>query len=158
MSTDVSVKKTEPRTVAFISIKGPYDRIAETFGTLFGWVVQKGYTPAGPPMGIYFNSPEMVPADELLWELQCPLSADVSPIEPDASGCGVKRVEEAEVASVMHKGSYEEMGRVYGELFAWITQNGYDVAGPSEEVYFKDPAETPPEELLTEVRFPVKRK
>ena len=81
MSTEVTLKQTEPRTVAFITVKGPFDQIEGTFGRLFGWVIEKGYAPVGPPLGLYFNSPEQVPPEELLWELQCPL--------PDAPAGGV---------------------------------------------------------------------
>jgi len=35
--------------------------------------------------------------------------------------------------------------------------NGYEIVGPATEVYLSNPAETPPEELLTEVRFPVRK-
>lgn len=158
MAIDVTVKKTEPMTVAFLSRKGPYTLIGESFGKLYSWIGEKGYAPSGPPLGVYFNSPEQVPAEELLWELQSPIGGDIAPSGPDERGIGVKRVEGTEVASTMYKGPYEEMGSVYGALVGWITGNGYEIVGPSTEVYLSNPAETPPGELLTEVRFPLRRK
>lgn len=77
--------------------------------------------------------------------------------EPDERGVGIKRVEPYEVASTMHKGAYDEVGETYGALVPWIMENGYEIAGPSEEVYLSDPQNTPPEEILTEVRFPVRK-
>jgi len=44
------------------------------------------------------------------------------------------------------------------QLGRWIAENGYEVVGPSEEVYLSNPQGTPPAELLTEVRFPVRKK
>lgn len=158
MSNEVKVKQIEPRTVGFIPMKGPYDRIQETFGRLFGWVFQKGYAPAGPPLGIYLNSPEQVAPGELLWELQCPLSDDIALSEPDASGVGVKKVESAQVASTVHKGPFDGVGKAYAMLWEWINANGYEIIGAPEEVYFSDPCTTPPEELMTEIRFPVNKK
>lgn len=38
MAIDVTVKKIEPMTVAFVSMKGPYSLIGETFGKLYGWI------------------------------------------------------------------------------------------------------------------------
>ena len=32
----VTVKKTEPMTVAFISMKGPYSQVSQAFGMLYG--------------------------------------------------------------------------------------------------------------------------
>ena len=158
MSTEVTVKQTEPRTLAFITMKGPFDQIEGTFGRLFGWVIEKGYAPVGPPLGLYFNSPEQVPPEELLWELQCPLPDDTAPSEPDAGGVGIKKVPGVEVASIVHKGPFDEVGKIYGMLWEWVNSNGYEIVGPPEEVYFSDPSTTPPEELTTEIRFPVRKR
>jgi AraC family transcriptional regulator len=158
MAIEVEVKKTEPMTVAFISIKGPYSLISETFGKLYGWIGEKGYAPAGPPIGVYFNAPGQVPDEELLWELRSPIAGDTAPSDPDERGLGIKIVEGAEVAATMHNGPYDQVGATYGALWGWITENGYEIMGPSEEVYLSDPGKTPPEELLTEVRFPVRKR
>jgi len=158
MSNEVTLKQTEPRTVAFIPMKGPYDQIQGAFEKLYGWVFQKGYAPAGPPIGSYYNSPEQVPPEELLWELQCPLPDEAAPIEPDAGGVGVKKVESAQVASIMHKGPFDGVGKAYGLLWEWINANGYEIAGAPEEVYLSDPCTTAPQELMTEIRFPVGKK
>ena len=158
MAIDVTVKKTEPITVAFVSKKGPYSLISETFGTLYRWIGEKSFVPAGAPIGVYFNAPGQVPDEELLWELRSPIAGDVAPSGPDEQGLGVKKVEGAEVASTMHKGPHDQVGATYGALAGWIAENGYEIVGPSEEVYLSDPDKTPPEELLTEVRFPVRKR
>jgi effector-binding domain-containing protein len=158
MAIEVTVKKTEPITVAFVSKKGPYNLIGETFGTLYVWISDKGYIPAGAPIGVYFNAPGQVPDEELLWELRSPIAGDVAPSGPDEQGLGVKKVEGAEVAATTHKGPYDQVGATYGALAGWIAENGYEIVGPSEEVYLSDPDKTPPEELLTEIRFPVRKR
>ena len=155
---EVTVKKTEPRTVAFVAMKGPYAKMGEAFATLFGWIAEKGYTPAGPPLGVFFNAPGQVADEELLWEVQCPIGGEVAPSGPDERGLGVKRVEGAEVASTMHKGPFQEVGKTYAALAGWIMENGYEIAGPAEEVYLTEPGKAIPEEFLTEVRFPVRKK
>ena len=157
MSIEVTVKQIEPRTVAFIPMKGSYDQIPATFPRLYGWVAKKGYGFFGPPIGVYYNNPEQVPPEELLWELQCPVGNHVVPCKPDVSGVGVKQVMGTEVASAIHQGPFDKVGETWSALFAWISQNGYDVSGPGEETYLTDPTNTPSEELMTEVRFPVKR-
>ncbi|MCK4362946.1 MAG: GyrI-like domain-containing protein [Dehalococcoidia bacterium] len=158
MAIEVTVKKTEPMTVAFVSMKGPYSLIGETFGKLYGLIGEKGYVPAGPPVGVYFNAPGQVPDEELLWELRSPIAGDIAPGGPDERGLGIKKVEAAEVAATMHKGPYDQVGATYGALAGWIAENGYEIVGPSEEVYLSDPGKTAPDELLTEVRFPVKKR
>jgi len=158
MAIEVTVKKTEPMTVAFVSMKGPYSLIGETFGKLYGLIGEKGYVPAGPPVGVYFNAPGQVTDEELLWELRSPIAGDVTPSGPDERGLGIKKVEAAEVAATMHKGPYDQVGTTYDALAGWIAENGYEIVGPSEEVYLSDPGKTAPEELLTEIRFPVKKR
>lgn len=155
---EVTVKKTGPMTVAFLSRKGPYTLISDAFGKLYGWIGEKGYIPAGPPLGVYFNAPEQVPAEELLWEIRSPIAGNVAPGGPDKKGFGVKRVEGAMVAATMHKGPFEQVGHAIRALEAWIAENGYEIVGPYEEVYLSDPAKTPPKELLTELRFPVRKR
>ncbi len=154
---DVSIKTTEPMTVAYISKKGSFDLISGTMGQLFGWIGEKGFIPAGPVTGVYFSDPAQVPADELVWELRAPIAGEVKPIPPDASGVGVKQTDAMEVAATLYKGPYEEVGAAYGTLVGWLAQNGYQVIGPAEEVYLNDPQSTPSAELLTEVRFPVQK-
>jgi len=49
------------------------------------------------------------------------------------------------------------VGETYGALVGWIMENGYQIVGPGEEIYLTDPDKTTPQELLTEVYFPVKK-
>ena len=78
---------------AYISKKGPYSQISDSFGRLYGWIGEKGYVPSGPPHGVYFNTPGQVPESELSWELGSPIAGDVAPFGPDDEGLGMKKVE-----------------------------------------------------------------
>ncbi len=154
---EVTGKETEPTTVAFVAVKGPFTLISESFGKLYGWIAQKGYVPSGPPSGIYFTTPGQVPEEEMVWELRSPIAGNFPDCGPDEQGLGVKKLPAALVASALHKGPFEEIGGTYGALAAWIAEKGYESAGPQEEVYLTDPMETPPDQLLTEVRFPIRK-
>ncbi len=155
---EVNVKKVPAMTVAFVAMKGPYSLIPAAFSRLYAWMGKKGYAPSGPPVGVYFNAPGQVPDDQLTWELRSPIAKQVNPSGPDAQGLGVKRVSGGQVAVAMHKGPFEQVGQTYGELMDWIMASYYEISGPSEEVYYSDPTQTPSEQLLTEVRFPVRKK
>lgn len=158
MAIEVTVKKTKPMTVAFIFRKAHFNEIPQAFGVLYPWLQQKGYTPSGPPVGVYYSDMQQVPPEEMEWEVQAPISGEVAPFGPDEQGLGVKTVEAMDLASTMHRGPYDQVGLVYGELFGWIVANGYEVAGPPQEVYLTDPDTTAPADLLTEIRFPVRKK
>jgi effector-binding domain-containing protein len=47
------------------------------------------------------------------------------------------------------------VGPVIHAIAEYANNNGYDIVGPVTEVYLNDPSQASPEELLTEVRFPV---
>ncbi len=154
----VTVKETEPMLAAFIAMKGPYGQMSDGFGKLYGWIAEKGYVPAGPPSGLFFNAPGQVPEDQLLWEIRSPIAGNVPPNGPDEHGLGVKRLDGAQVVSAIHKGPFDEVAETYAALAAWIAENGYEIIGPVEEVYLSDPQTVPPSELLTEIRFPVRKR
>ena len=154
---EVAVKTIEPRTVAYKGVKGSFKLIPGTIGEVVGWVLQRGLSLAGPPVGVYFNDPGQVAEDELVWEIQWPLGGDVAPAGPDEQGVGVKRVDSYDVAFVVFKGSYDQVGPVYEAIAQWIPEKGYEFTGAPEEVYLNDPNAVPKEEPLTEIRFPVRK-
>jgi DNA-binding transcriptional MerR regulator len=61
-----------------------------------------------------------------------------------------------EVASVVHKGSMEDVVTAYEELVRWVEDSGYGIAGRSRELYHEwhddDPARN-----LTELQMPIAR-
>ena len=157
-SIEVTIKESEPTTAAFVSMTGPFTQMGEAFGKLYAWIGQKGLTPSGPPVGVYYNAPGQVPDDHLSWELRSPIAGDPPPEGPDEQGLGIRKLAAVQVAATIHKGPYDDVGDTYGALMGWVAENGYEVAGPPEEVYLSNPDETPPEELVTEVRFPVRKR
>lgn len=158
MATEVKVKQVEPVTVAFVAKKGSYSQIPLAFPDLYAWIAQQGYVPSGPRMGAYYQPPGQVPEEELVWEIQSPIVGDVAPCEPDEEGLGVKGVEGGEVAFALHEGPFDQVGAVWEVVKEWIAHNGYEIAGPGQEVYLSDPSNVRPEDLMTEVRFPVKKR
>jgi AraC family transcriptional regulator len=151
---DVQLKTTEPETVAFIAMNGPYEQMPEAMGRLYGWVGEHGLQPTGMPEGVFLTDPSSLAA-EIVWELRAPVAGEIAETPTDPSRCGIKRVEPHLVAFAMHRGPYESVGDTYNELMTWIGANGLRVDGPPEELYYSDPKTTAPEDYLTEVRLPV---
>lgn len=72
---------------------------------------------------------------------------------------GVKTVPEREVAYAVHRGPHTELQNAFLRLMKWISENGYELMGPGEAVFHVDPVVARSEEdLITEIRFPVKKK
>jgi effector-binding domain-containing protein len=152
------VKTTKPAIMAYIQIKGPHSQIPQTFRKLYDWISKKEYKPTGPATVVYLSTPGQVPGNQSVWELRSRLSGDVEIINPDEQGLGIKGVEAFQVASILHKGQYEKIEQTYNSLKNWINKNNYEITGPYEESYFNSPEQVPPGELLTEIRFPVRKK
>ncbi len=62
------------------------------------------------------------------------------------------------VVSAIHKGPYDQVVGIYGAIIEYVFKNGYQIAGPSMELYLNDPMEVAESEILTEVRQPVIKK
>lgn len=70
-----------------------------------------------------------------------------------------KTVPPIQIASATYKGSYDQILRVNGAVADWVVANGYDFDGKSFCIYHVSPSQTDnPEELVTEVCFPVRKK
>lgn len=70
-----------------------------------------------------------------------------------------KTVPPIQIASATYKGSYDQIARVNAAVANWVVENGYELDGKSFCIYHVSPSQTSnPEDLVTEVCFPVKRK
>ncbi len=78
---------------------------------------------------------------------------------PDTAHVKFKTVPAMEVASATFQGSYEKIGEVNEAIVSWIQDNGYAFAGCFLNIYHISPHETRnPEEFVTEVCYPVRKK
>jgi AraC family transcriptional regulator len=150
-----SIKQVEAQTVAFKVMRGAYAQTPEGLGELYGWIGQQGLRPTGMPQAVYFTMPDSTPEAEAIWELWAPIEPGTAEAEPDQRDIGIRQIEAQTVASIMHKGPYDQVGPAYERLFAWIPMQGRQVCGPPRELYLNDPGEAAPEEYLTEIQVPV---
>ncbi len=70
-----------------------------------------------------------------------------------------KTMPAVEIASAIYKGSYEQLTAVNHAVANWVNDNGYEFNGAMFCIYHVSPAQTQnPDELVTEVCYPVKKK
>lgn len=64
------------------------------------------------------------------------------------------------VASVIHKGAYNQFTQAYEALLRWIEANGYTIVGPNREIYLEcsQPVRQDDDSYVTEIQFPVAKK
>jgi effector-binding domain-containing protein len=77
----------------------------------------------------------------------------------EVEGIIFKKMPAVTVVSVMHKGSYRDLGRAYAFVFKWIEENGYTVTDSPRESYIDGIWNKESEdEWLSEIQVPVQKK
>jgi len=151
---EIVEKKLEERQVAYITYKGSYEEVPVLMGEIVGFIMAKGLQIMGPPYGVYFNSPQEVPVEELMFEIAMPFDGEAT----EEGRVKIKTTPEQLVLSAVYKGPYSGCGAVIGALAEHAFKNDYEIVGPPVETYISDPNETPERELITEMCFPVVKK
>jgi AraC family transcriptional regulator len=150
---EIKEKKLPERKTAYISYQGSFEEIPVLMGEIVGFLMAKGMQIMGPPFGVYYNSPQEVQVEELYYKIGMPFTGKAD----EVGRVKIKTNPEQLVLSTVYKGAYSECGSAIGALAQHAHQNGYEITGPPMEIYISDPNETPEDELLTEMCFPVKK-
>lgn len=165
-SHEVIVKKVDALRVAAIRRTIPtYADQGPLWGALDAYLAEHHLTPTGPCLTVYYDTEYRERDVEV--EVCEPVPNNAS----SSDGVTVYTLPAVEtMATVLHRGGFENVGETYGALLAWIEQNGYRIVGPNREVYLRAcmdvpsavqyPSEyitTDPAERLTEIQFPVEK-
>ncbi|BAH44097.1 probable transcriptional regulator [Brevibacillus brevis NBRC 100599] len=118
------------------------------FRKLYERIATEKLTLLGTPITIY-HSPEFNPAGNDT-EFALPVAEAVTGTRDLPGGLCAKSV---------CKGPYSELTSVYARLREWVEKEGYELVRSPYEVYVTEPDHASvPEELVTEVYFPVRKK
>ena len=155
--TEVTVRTMDPAAGLSVRETVPVDPgIAEVIGDTIGGIFANGMQLAGAPVAIYHDL-EFTP-DNIDIEVFCPVARSAAaPLEtPGGRKLMPRTLEGGQVASTVFVGSYEELAAPYQALAAWIGEHGYQVAGPTQEIYMSGPDEPGPP--VTEIRMPIAKR
>ena len=107
-------------------------------------------------MGVYYDDPTTVPESDLRSDACLVIDASCVPAAP------ARLVELAggECAVYRHVGPYAELPQVWDRFYSeWLATGWREPAdAPSYELYLNSPVNTPPAELATEIRIPLRPK
>lgn len=152
---DVTIETLEPQTVAFVRHIGPYAECRAAWDTLCGWACQHGlFGPDTRFLGIGHDDPHITPPEKIRYDA----CITVPPGTEVGGEVGMQTIPGGDYAVVLHQGPYDNMERTYAELMgAWLPQSGREMRPhPGFEQYLNTPDKTPPEELRTLIRIPLK--
>jgi len=151
----LSIKEISPFSYVCIPHKGPFTDMEKVIGTLMSLMQSQNISPTGPMIGVYYNSPDEVGPEELIWEVGFPVAPQVSPQKPLEKKDWNYKV----VLAGIHVGPYEDTGKMIANMMDWMKDKGYTAAGPVMERYLDmDPSKVKKEELKTEIWIPVEHK
>jgi len=153
MSDDVVVKSIESQTVAAYRTATTHTAIFEDipagFDRVIGFIGSASVEPFGAPFTMYHTAPEGDAPGDI--SMCVPIA---KPIQP-GDGIDIVDVPAGTVASVIHRGPYDEMGKAYASVAAWIHERGHRSTGPSREIYLNNPGDVADTDLLTEIQWPI---
>ncbi|WP_251363865.1 AraC family transcriptional regulator [Epibacterium ulvae] len=154
MTYDVTLDTLPDRRLAAIAHRGDYMEIGKTFEQLSLLANSCALWPHVQGMiGGYFDDPDATPPQDLrsLAALELTADADI------AARLEVQRLKGGASAVLLFKGPYAGLHGAYRYLYGvWLPQSGREARdAPPYEVYLDNPADTAPEDLLTQICLPL---
>jgi len=151
MSYNCELKEQPPQPALSVRTRAAVQDLPQLFGKVYGAIMQYlgelGEQPAGMPFAAYYN----MDMQNLDVEIGFPVArkfAGKGEVQPSEFPGG-------KLATVWHIGPYDQCGPAYEALTQWIKDHGYETTGVAYELYLSGP-ETPPEEIRTQIVFPLK--
>jgi len=150
----VVIKDMDPFSYAAMEFSGSFEKMEQSIGQFMQEFFKQGLQPGGPLLGIYYNDPTTVKAEELKWAVGFPVPEDAGVEAP------LKKIDTTfkKAAVYLYTGPYEKMDKAYQMIFKHIEDKGCKMVWPCYDKYLNNPQEVKPEDLKTEIIVPVEKK
>lgn len=153
---DVTIRPEPARRLAAVAHEGHYMQIGQSFEKLGAILGSRGlWGKVGGLVGVYYDDPSATPAKDLRSHAGAVLPGG----EDLPEGLEEVQLPAGRYACLRFKGPYSGLQAAYDYLFGpWLAQSGEEPGeAPAIEVYLNTPADTAPDNLLTDVCMPLKR-
>ncbi len=151
LSYTCEIKGQPKRPTLSVRTHAVVQDLPQLFGQIYGALMQylgeMGEQPTGEPFAAYYN----LDMQDLDIEIGFPVARQL----PDRGNIKSGALPAGQFATTMHIGSYDTLNLAYAALTQYVKANGYEPTGVAYEFYFSGP-ETPPEEIRTQIMFPLK--
>lgn len=156
MSTQVTMKPLAPLTAAAYRTATThievFNDIPAGFGEVMG-ALGDAVDPTGAPFTVFHQAPDGDSEGDIA--MCVPVSATTNPEDLVETTVDLIVFDQGTAASLIHEGSYDDMGRSYARVAVWIQERGHSVVGPTREIYLNSPADVEEADLRTELQFPI---
>jgi effector-binding domain-containing protein len=150
MEYPCEVVERQAQPVLSIRTRVAVQNLPETVGKGYMAIAQHleslGKAPQGVPFIIYYN----MDMDDLDLEMGFPVSGDITGAGEILKG----EIPAGRYATCTHTGPYNELNLAYKALTGWVRESGYEASGLAVEFYLNS-QDTPPQELQTQILFPI---
>ncbi len=152
MSYECKVKEQPTQATLAIRTRASVQDLPQVLGKAYGAIAQYlgelGEQPAGPPFVAYYN----MDMQDMDIEAGFTVSRGLSGKGDIQAG----EIPGGKVATCLSTGPYSGVEPAYNALSQWMKENGHEATGVAYEMYLNDPGQTPPQELQTQIVFPLK--
>ena len=146
-----SIEDITPFSYVCISHKGPFSDMEKVIGMLQSSMQSQNIRMTGSLFGVYYNSPQTVRPEELIWEVGFPVDPGAIPQRPLEK----KLWNFTNVLVGLHVGPYSQRSQTIDRMREWMRMNNYVSDGPVLERYLDmDPSKLLPQGLRTEIWIP----
>lgn len=148
MEYNIVVKQIEltPQTVYGVRKHINVKDFQQLFDQLFAGISQNNIQPLGPPMAFYYDQ-------DFNQE-----NSDVEVGVPVAEGTAGSHIQQGGLhafATIVGPYEPEAFSATYAGIAKWVDENGYHICGAPFDKYVRGGQESPPEEYITEIYFPI---
>jgi AraC family transcriptional regulator len=152
----VTIEDLAPARAAGVLHLGPYPGIGMAFQRLGAVLAARSlFAQVRAMIAVYHDAPGSKPDAELRSHAAVIIGDD---FPADIEGLEYFDLAGGKHAVMAHKGPYATLGGAYEWLYGkWLPQSGEEPRdAPPVELYVNDPRTTPPDQLRTDVRLPLK--
>lgn len=149
---NVIVKRVDPVRVAEIRGTAPgIEQIGPVLNQLFDevrdYITRHGGKVIEPATTVYYDMEQQVSVGACF-----PCEGAI----PDSDRVKIVELPGVEqMASLIHRGSFANLGQAYNVLFQWLEANGYGINGPTRELNLEYERDGDPSKYVTEIQAPV---
>lgn len=151
MDIQCEVKERSDMPVMSVRTRCPVAELKPTIGQNYAriatYLAGLGKQPTYAPFVVYYN----MDMNDLDVEVGFPAEAGL----PGEGEIQANTLPSGKALSAMYTGSYEKMAEAYAVIDHWAKEHNLKYTGVVYEFYHNDPAVTPPEQLITEIVFPL---
>ena len=152
MAYACGIEEREAQWTVSTRTRTSVDKLPEAFdkwyGEIYNQLTAAGQASPTVPYAAYHNM-DMQDLDvEIGWVV------DKAPSDTGEFQAG--KIEGGRMATCVHVGAYGQLSEAYGALMQWMAENRSEGAGVAYEFYLNDPSMVSPEELQTQIVFPLK--